>query len=492
MTELLEVQKLALQRANKKDGFAWFLEMGLGKTLLDLTETERLVREEGLQRAVVVCPNSFKQGWAAEIKKHGFDYDVHVFESGADYWNKKFLQDHHNKLPFLIVNYEAVRSVVVQEYVHQFIKGKVAKITADESIQLKTYNAAQTKAAVNLSKDFIYKRILSGRPITQGPHDLWAQMRFIGVLDGWNYFAFRSTFCKMGGFKGKVVIGAKSEERLAELINPWSFKAEKKDWSDLPEKLYTTRYYKLPFKLQSMYDSMLHDFIVFLENQNVAVDAAITKYVKLAQIQRGFIIDEEGKINVLADAKNNPTMDIIGELVQEVTGKMLIVYRHKWVGTMLYNELLHLNPARIMGKDSMDAAGITVEGEKEKFNGDDRCRVGLLQQTASKYGHTLIGGTTNTARCSTMVFYENDFSLDARSQIEDRIHRHGQRDECLYIDLVGTSLDQRIITALQNKQNIYDAIMNYVTSHPVATSAPAHPRDFASTGQPSPVRRLLP
>ena len=30
---------------------------------------------------IVVAPNSFKQGWAAEIVKHGFDFDVHVFRS---------------------------------------------------------------------------------------------------------------------------------------------------------------------------------------------------------------------------------------------------------------------------------------------------------------------------------------------------------------------------------------------------------------------------
>jgi len=494
MTDLFKVQEIALDRCTALGGFAHFLEMGLGKTLIDLSETAELVKTHDLKRAVVICPNSFKQGWATEIRKHGFDFDVHVFESGAHYINRKFLEAYHYKLPFLIINYEAIRSPQVQAYVEHFVRGKVSKITADESIQLKTYNAAQTKAGVNLSKNFAYRRILSGRPMTQGPHDLWAQMRFIGALDGWNYFAFRHSFCKMGGFKGKVVIGSKNEEQLAALIDPWVFKAEKKDWSDIPPKLYTSRYYQLPFSLKYKYDSMLRDFIVYLEDQNVTVEAAITKYVKLAQIQRGFIIGEDGKVNVLATTKENPTLDILGEIIQETTGKVLIVYRHIWVGELLNKELSHLNPARIMGKYNMDKAGITIEGEKEKFNGDTTCRVGLLQQTASKYGHTLLGGEEPENRCSTMVFYENDYSLDARSQVEDRINRHGQQQDCLYIDLVGTELDKRITEALQNKQNIYESIMQYVTARGAGeTSEPPLPAEASATIHPlHPTRRLLP
>ena len=32
-------------------------------------------------RLVVIAPNSFKSGWRAEIEKHGFDFDVHVYEA---------------------------------------------------------------------------------------------------------------------------------------------------------------------------------------------------------------------------------------------------------------------------------------------------------------------------------------------------------------------------------------------------------------------------
>jgi hypothetical protein len=89
-------------------------------------------------------------------------------------------------------------------------------LVLDESIQIKTYDSQQTKAALKLAQLFQYKRILSGKPQTQGPHDLWAQMKAIGAMNT-NYFPFKTTFCKMGGFKGKKVVGAQNEELLADI-----------------------------------------------------------------------------------------------------------------------------------------------------------------------------------------------------------------------------------------------------------------------------------
>ena len=73
------VQIEALKFGAGKRGVGYFLEMGLGKTLLALEEFSRA----DLTRLVVVSPNSFKRGWQDEIEKHGFSFDVHVFVSGS-------------------------------------------------------------------------------------------------------------------------------------------------------------------------------------------------------------------------------------------------------------------------------------------------------------------------------------------------------------------------------------------------------------------------
>jgi hypothetical protein len=102
-----------------------------------------------------------------------------------------------------------------------------------------------------------------------------------------------------------------------------------------------------------------------------------------------------------------------------------------------------------------------ISYQKDKFNNTKSCRVILAQTRASKYGHTLLGGTADLDKCNTMVFAENSYSLDDRSQIEDRIHRHGQTNACLYVDVWGTKLDRRVTQALQAKENIAQAVFQF-------------------------------
>ena len=454
---LLSVQQEALKAGYRQPGFAYYMEMGLGKTLTTLVEFLELVQEREVTRMVVICPNSFKSGWLAEIGKHNILVHPHIFESGGDYWNDAFLKTEFTKPPVLIINYEAIRSEAVQNYIARFVGSRGVMGVLDESIQIKTFDSAQTKAALKLSALFKYKRILSGKSVTSGPHDLWAQMKFLGAPVG-NYYPFKTTYCKMGGFKGKKIVGAQNEELLAAKIDKYIFRAYKKDWTDLPPKLYTTREYKLTPELQRMYNSMEQDFVLWLnETENVAVDAFITKYIKLAQIQAGFIIKEDGKIEELVTPDRNPRFNLVREILDETDGKVVVPYIHKYTYNLLSRALADYNPAFIVG--NMESG--EIQRQKDKFNGNSKCRVILVQTRAGKYGHTLLGGE-GLDRCSTMVFAENSYSLDDRSQIEDRIHRHGQTaDSCLYVDVWGTPLDRKVTAALQAKEEISQAVFSY-------------------------------
>ena len=459
MTRLLSVQQAALEASNGHEGFGFFMEMGLGKTLVSYMDFLREVERRECHRKVVVCPNSFKGGWRDEAIKWGLNVDVHVYNSGNDYDNLAFLKRSFDKPPVLVVNYEAIRSEKTQLYIRRFIDNRFSWITFDESIQLKTNNSAQTIAGITLAKYFNYKRILTGKPITQGPHDLWGQMRAIGQLDGRNYYAFKTAFCRMGGFKMKQVIGAQNESILNGLISPHVFRATKEQWTDIPPKLYSQREYNLPPNMRSMYKQMEDEFVLWLENgEDVSVDAAITKYIKLAQISSGFILREDGSVEDLVDPMSNPRVKLVKEIVEEeITGKVVVAYHHRHTLAILAKVLGNSYPAIIQGGMTEDA----IRFEKDRFNNKPECRVLLAQIKASKYGHTLLGGPEPENRCSTMIFFENTYSLDDRSQVEDRIHRHGQSANCvLYIDMFGTSVDYRVNRALQRKEGIFQAVFN--------------------------------
>lgn len=474
--ELFGVQKAALAASNGAQGFAYFMEQGLGKTLTSYADFMERLAEGRATRMIVVCPNSFKQGWVEDAGKHGVDMDFFVWEAGNHAYLRSWIKRGFKKPPCLIVNWEAIRPIKKKvnkktiyyntellDLMFEFLQQKPTMIIYDESIKAKTHDSLSTIGGILLSDEALinnrgFARDLSGKPITSGPHDLWGQMRLIGQMRGRNYYAFKTAFCKMGGFAMKQVMGAQNEDVLMEMIEPHVFRATKEDWTDLPPKTYTIRDYKMTPEMAAMYKSMHDEFVLWLnDDENVSVDAAITKYIKLAQIQAGWIYDENRKVRWLVPDDRNPRLNALKEFVEEeLTGKMCIAYHHKPVREQLM---------RLLGGEDKVAwisggmTGTEVEEQKARFNGDKNVQFILLQDEASKYGHTLLGVPERGYRCYTMGLYENNYNLDTRSQIEDRIHRHGQiADSVGYVDFAGTPLDRDCIRALQRKEGVFQTV----------------------------------
>ena len=455
MTDLAPVQLEAITRANGRRGFAYFMEMGLGKTLTVLTEFRTLRMCGAVEKLVVICPNSFKGGWDSEIMKHRTGLSVMVYES-----TKKFLPT--RAIDVLVINYEAVRTQRGRDAITLFAMNHTCYLALDESIKLKNRNSKQTQAIIGklykgkqrggITGLFAYVRLLSGKPMTQGPHDLWPQLIAINEMS-MSFYGFQARFCRLGGWQDRQVVGVLNEEELQERLAKISFQAKKKDWlRGLPPKVYSTRRYHLAGALARHYEEMREDFLTYLRSEVVSVQIAVTKYEKLAQIMCGFIIKEGGEVEELCEPEHNPRLTLLQEILEEeVTGKAVIVYRHRHAGLML-NEMLN-------GRNTWIHGGMTPEEiSREKWRFDNpECPIMLLQADAGKYGHTLVG--TPEDPCGTMLFFENTYSLDTRSQIEDRIHRIGAvAESCLYVDLSGSDLDARIIRALQRKENMFKAV----------------------------------
>ena len=76
-------------------------------------------------------------------------------------------------------------------------------------------------------------------------------------------------------------------------------------------------------------------------------------------------------------------------------------------------------------------------------------------------GNSRTGGFGITlTEANTVVYYSNNYDLEIRLQSEDRAHRIGQKNNVTYVDLVSPkTIDDKILTALQNKQNIANVVL---------------------------------
>lgn len=444
---------------NPAVGWSNFIEMRLGKTPISLNEFLILQDDFGFKKLVVFAPNSYKEAWVSEVDKFGLTAPAWAFETSEIKAAQKFVKIAKDE-SILVVNYEALQFQEVKAFLSGHIDSRTL-VVADESIKIKNPTSLFFLGAMEVTKEAGMTRNLTGLPITQGPQDLWAQLRFTKKLNGLNFYTFRNRYCRMGGFKGKKIIGVKEDkkEHLAAALSQVSFIAKKKDWGKVTDPKFFTADLPMTKEQQAYYDEMNREFVVFLEDgQEVTADQVITKMIKLAQISSGFIYTEDGNTVEFMDPKKTPKMKRLLEFLDtEVPSKTVIPYVYKQSGKALRESLAKFNPAIIGSQGDMKDLDANYESEKMRFNRDPNCRVCLVQMVSGKYGHDLSG--VDGDRSDYMIFYENSYSLDDRTQIEARNQIAEQTWNNTYVDFACSKQERDVVKALQNKMNVAEAVL---------------------------------
>lgn len=444
-------------------GFAFFMQMRVGKTPTWLNQFMLLKRDAGIRKGIMFAPNKFKDTWPVESERFGVDVEMRVHRTDKKLL-KKNLEDFTKKREgIVVVNYEALIQTDVVQLLGEFV-GTDTLIGFDESVKTKNPNGTFFKRSLDLVKEVHFSSILTGKPAPQSPLDYYAQLRLIRGLNGVNPYQFRARHCKMGGYKGKKVLGVRNPEGLAATVAHHGFMAERKDWAEYIESQYITRRVEMSKEQLRAYSEMEKDFIVWLDdNTKVSVEMAAHKHMKLQQISSGFIYDEHGESRPLLPFEaTDKAKDLLEYLEEEAVSKVIIAYVHKPVGEALLTLLAEYNPAIIAGDQLMKRMSRDVEAEKRRFNLDPDCRVMIAQETAVKYGHTLMG--TETDPCLDLIFYENSYSLDDRAQTEERPQGNGQVAALNIVDYASSPVELKVVKALQQKESVSQVVVDHYKS----------------------------
>lgn len=449
------VQTEALRRAEGRPAFAWFLEMGLGKTSLSLNMFVEHFNNDAVDVMLVVCPYSFTGDWASTPKEWGVPH-VH-----GEVWSKKTPVDEpgDSVRPRVVsVGFETVKTSA-RRWARELCATQRVMLVVDESLSLANPNSQLTSFVLDISKDCRFVYILNGTPIGNNVMDLWGQLKVVKALDGTNPYAFRNKFAKMGGYMGKVVKGIRNEDKLGALLDGCSFRALKSEWrKELPPKVHRDVLLDMTPKQRAHYDEMLRDFFTELGNIGAEASMVLTQMDKLRQISSGLVM-QSGEGDWIENPKNNPKVRALDDLIPGMPGKFVVVHYYRKSGDMLIEHLnnQNLQPAWIKGQMSPTE----LANQKDRFNNDPACRAIVCQQAASFRGHTIIGGKGKD-RASVMVFFENSFSYYERSQIEDRIHRGAQDTTCQYVNLVTSPIDVHVLKAIREKASTAELVDEFV------------------------------
>ena len=457
-------QLKALEMSWDKKVFAYFMEMGTGKSKV-LIDNMSILYDKGLiNGALIIAPKGVYKNWFdSEIPTHMADHiekTMVLWESSASKSKEKELNTLFKSsydLHILVMNVEALSTKRGKQFAEKFLSCHKTLMAIDESTTIKNPGAARTKNIIALGKNVLYKRILTGSPVTKSPLDLYTQCWFLDpwLLDQQSYYSFRTRYALMrkimvNGRQIEIVVGYRNLGELSEKIKPFSHRVLKDDCLDLPPKTYMKRTIQLTEEQQKVYKQMKEIALATLNGKLTTTHNVITQLMRLHQITCGHFKSDDGQTQKIANNRLDELMDVLSEM----EGKAVIWAHYRYDIEVIVEAIK---------KEYGDNSVVTYYGDTTT---DDRQKaIKLIQDPKSEvrfivgtpqtggYGITLTGA-------STMIYYSNGYDLEKRQQSEARIDRIGQEKPMTYIDIIAEgTVDEKIVKALRTKVDIATQIM---------------------------------
>ena len=456
-------QITALENSWHKEEFAYFMEMGTGKTKVLIDNLAMLYDKGKVEGALIIAPKGVVGTWYnQELPNHLADHIENVTVLWQANINKKqqekldqlFKTGH--KLHILVMNVEALSTDKGKLFAAKFLRSHKSMLAIDESTTIKNPKAKRTKNILSLGDICKYRRIMTGSPVTRNPLDLYSQCEFLNprLLQFTSYYAFRNRYAEMKtihvhGRSVNVVHKFQNLKELSETLKPFSYRVLKQDCLDLPEKVYIKREISLSPEQKRLYEQMKKQAIAVLNGKQVTSVTVLTQLMRLQQITCGHFTADDGSIQPV---KNNRLAELL-DVLEEVEGKVIIWGHYQEDVKNIVNILTEkYGPGSVVSY-----YGLTPQEERQKnikrFQANNGVRFLVGTPQTGGYGITL-------TEANTVIYYSNGYDLEKRMQSEDRAHRIGQKKTVTYVDIIAQdTVDEKIVKSLRKKINIASEVM---------------------------------
>ena len=459
-----EHQLTALRKGWNLDEFAYFMDMGTGKSKVLIDNFSVLYDKGYIGGVLIIAPKGVYRNWSSnEIPTHMPEHvlaDICIWQPNhtqkfLNTW-KKLFEDNYN-LKIFLMNIEAFSTRKGVEVAEKFLLAHSTLMAIDESTTIKSKNAKRTKSIVKLGKMAKYRRIMTGSPITKSPMDLYTQCEFLNpeLLGHKSFYSFQYEYAiikrrNLGSYSFNQIVGYKNLKELNGLLDNFSYRVRKQDCLDLPDKVYTKRVVELTAEQARMYSDLKKIALGICEEGTVTPTTILTQLLRLQQVCSGHVKLDDGTIKTFSSAK----IKELEAVVEEIDGKAII-----WANFTHDIESIVELLIKMYGEDSVVSYyGATSTDQRDYAmssfqNPDSPVRFFVGQPRTGGYGLTL-------TQASTVIYYSNSYDLEVRLQSEDRAHRIGQVNKVTYIDIIAEkTVDEKVLQALRSKIDIASVVL---------------------------------
>lgn len=461
--------------------FAFWLDMGTGKTLIALELLNYWYARGRIKRAVIfVTSDKAFPTWEKQIKRYNINMPYVMLEGSSE---TKWRQHAEFGDGLVIVAYPGasamVTNIVKQKKGKHKGKGKrkfdkklverfwarVGAVVIDESTRAANHQSLAFNLIDNAWADYRYA--LAGRPFGRDPTLLWAQHYLIdrgetlGTTLGMfreafftsevNEFAARHVGKKRAQYIRKFKFDKRKEPKLAKLIQHRAITYSAEECIDVPKFVPILEEVNFPQEAEAYYDKAV-EAVIAAKGDHVEVGNV---FLRMRQLSSGFLgyTDDESGERAQVEFEENPKFDRLMDLLDEVPydRKAIVFYQYTYSGRKIAEaarEELGMEPIWLWSGTK------NYRADLRRFEENPRCRLAVVN---NQVGAMSLDGLQVANYC---FFYESPVSPIDREQAERRLRRQGQKRKVFQYDLVVRgSVDYKILDFHKEGEGLMKALL---------------------------------
>lgn len=440
-------QRYAIDFIENNPVSALLLDMGLGKTSITLSALNDLLFDYfDVHRILIVAPlRVARNTWSDEIAK--WDHLKDLQFSIVVGTEAERIAALNAKADIYIINRENVQWLI-EKSGHPF---NFDMLVIDELSSFKNHQAKRFKALMKVRPKV--KRVvgLTGTPSSNGLMDLFAEFKILdmGARLGRFIGQYRNTYFKPDKVNGPIVYSYKllpgAEDAIYERISDITISMKATDLLKMPELINTKYMVHLSDKEKKKYEDMKKELVLALPEGEITAANAASLSNKLSQMANGAVYsDDEGIIPI-----HERKLDALEDIIEAANGKpILIAYWFK-------HDLMRIEE-RLKSK-GIEYQKLDSDSSIKKWNNKE-LPVALIHPASAGHGLNLQSGG------STLVWFGLTWSLELYQQTVARLYRQGQSSGTVTLIhiLTGETVDERMMTALAEKDSTQAALINAV------------------------------
>lgn len=423
-----------------------FLDMGLGKTAITLTATDRLLFDElEVEKVLVIAPKKVAEDtWKRESEK--WDHLRHLRISAILGTERQRIEALRAKADIYIVNRENVAWLV------SFLGGAwpFDMVIIDELSSFKNPSSVRFKALRTVRPKMRRVVGLTGTPAPNGLEDLWSQLYLLdqGERLGKTVTGYRTQYFTKTPYVNYPEYKLKQsscEQQIYDKIGDICMSMKAADYLELPKRIDRVKSVQLPDKVLAQYYEFEKKLVLEMPEEEITAVNAAALSTKLLQFANGAVYDENRNWHEVHRDK----LEALEEEVEAANGHpVLVFYNFKHDLERLQKYFRALKPVTL---------GNTKVTETVADWNAGKIRMLFAHPASAGHGLNMQDGGHH------LFWFGLNWGLELYQQAVARLDRQGQTRPVVNSRIVATgTIDEDVLLSLADKATRQDALLQAI------------------------------